>query len=57
MLNGHIIEAVEALAHPAYQESWDNTGLQVGSRRAECTGVLLCVDVNASAATRPSKKP
>ena len=32
MLNGHIIEAVEALAHPAYQESWDNTGLQVGSR-------------------------
>ena len=45
MLNGHIIEAVEALAHPAYQESWDNTGLQVGSRRAECTGVLLCVDV------------
>lgn len=45
MLNGHIIEAIEALAHPSYQESWDNTGLQVGSRRAECSGVLLCVDV------------
>ncbi|MDE6099231.1 MAG: Nif3-like dinuclear metal center hexameric protein [Muribaculaceae bacterium] len=45
MLNGHIIEAIEALAHPSYQESWDNTGIQVGSRRAECSGVLLCVDV------------
>lgn len=45
MLNGHIIEVIEALAHPSYQESWDNTGLQVGSRRAECSGVLLCVDV------------
>ncbi|MDE5642403.1 MAG: Nif3-like dinuclear metal center hexameric protein [Muribaculaceae bacterium] len=45
MLNGHIIDAVEALAHPSYQESWDNTGLQIGSRRAECSGVLLCVDV------------
>ena len=39
MLNGHIIEAIEALAHPSYQESWDTTGIQVGSRRAECRGV------------------
>lgn len=45
MLNGHIISAIEQFAPPTLQESWDNTGLQVGSRRAECRGVLLCVDV------------
>ena len=45
MLNGNIISAIEEFAPPVLQESWDNTGLQVGSRRAECTGVLLCVDV------------
>lgn len=45
MLNASIINAVEAIAPPYYQESWDNTGVQVGSLRAECTGVLLCVDI------------
>lgn len=45
MLNGEIIQAIEAVFPPSYQESWDNTGLQVGSRAVECTGVLVCVDV------------
>lgn len=39
-----IISAIEAFASPALQESWDNTGLQVGDATAECTGVLLCLD-------------
>jgi dinuclear metal center YbgI/SA1388 family protein len=45
MLIGEIIAELESFAPPAYQESWDNTGLQVGSRAVECTGVLICVDV------------
>lgn len=40
-----IIDAIEEFAPANYQESWDNTGLQVGDRNAVCTGVLLCVDV------------
>ena len=45
MLNADIISALEDFAPASLQESWDNTGVQVGSLRAECTGVLLCVDV------------
>lgn len=45
MLNADIISAIEDFAPASLQESWDNTGVQVGSLRAECTGVLLCVDV------------
>lgn len=45
MLTGQIISAIEEFAPPSLQESWDNTGLQIGSRRADCSGVLLCVDV------------
>lgn len=45
MLTGDIIAAVEAVAPRSWQEDWDNTGLQVGTPRTECTGVLVCVDV------------
>ncbi len=41
---GDIIAAIEQFAPRDLQENWDNTGLQVGSRMAECSGVLLCVD-------------
>lgn len=40
-----IIDAIETVAPPALQEEWDNTGLLVGRREAECRGVMLCVDV------------
>lgn len=40
-----IINAVEALAPAGLQESWDNTGLQVGCRDAEVSGVLCVLDV------------
>lgn len=45
MLNGQIIRAIEAFAPKSLQESWDNTGLQVGTLNTECTGVLVCFDV------------
>lgn len=40
-----IISAIEQVAPPPLQEDYDNTGLQIGDREAECTGVLVCVDV------------
>ncbi|MDE6310220.1 MAG: Nif3-like dinuclear metal center hexameric protein [Muribaculaceae bacterium] len=39
-----IISVIESFAPPALQEAWDNTGLQVGDPREECTGVMLCLD-------------
>lgn len=42
-----IIAALEEFAPRALQESWDNSGLQIGLPEGtdECTGALLCVDV------------
>lgn len=41
-----IIAAIEDFAPRWLQESWDNTGLQIGfPEGADCTGALLCVDV------------
>ncbi len=48
MLIKHIISAIEEFAPLALQEKWDNTGLQVGDPSAECSGVLLCLDVSES---------
>ncbi len=45
MLAREIINFLEAFAPPAYQESYDNSGLQVGNAGAEVTGVLLTLDV------------
>ncbi|MCM1349385.1 MAG: Nif3-like dinuclear metal center hexameric protein [Firmicutes bacterium] len=42
---GHIVNAIEASVPPAFQESYDNTGLIVGNPGNECTGVLVTVDV------------
>ena len=40
-----IISAIEATAPVIYQESYDNSGLQVGNPADEVRGVLLCLDV------------
>ena len=40
-----IISLLEQAAPLAFQESWDNAGLQVGHVDAEVSDVLLCVDV------------
>ncbi|MCB9032702.1 MAG: Nif3-like dinuclear metal center hexameric protein [Chitinophagales bacterium] len=39
-----IIDTIDAFAPKQYQESYDNAGLIVGDKSAECTGVLLCLD-------------
>ncbi|MBW7913052.1 MAG: Nif3-like dinuclear metal center hexameric protein [Taibaiella sp.] len=40
-----IIQAIETYAPPAYQEGYDNSGLQVGNRQAEVKAVLIALDV------------
>ena len=40
-----IVDALETLAPLAYQEDYDNAGLQVGLIDDEVTGVLLCLDI------------
>ena len=45
MLIKHIIQAIEAVAPPLYQESYDNAGLQVGNPDGDATGVLISLDV------------
>lgn len=45
MTNREITDAIEEFAPLSLQESWDNSGLQLGRPDAECRGVLVCVDV------------
>ncbi|MBX2904972.1 MAG: Nif3-like dinuclear metal center hexameric protein [Taibaiella sp.] len=40
-----IAATIEAFAPPAYQESYDNCGIQVGNPADEVTGVLITLDV------------
>lgn len=56
MTNAAVIEAIEQFAPASLQENWDNTGVQVGSLRAECTGVLLCVDVSPAVVSEAHDK-
>lgn len=39
-----IISALELLAPPALQQSYDNSGLIVGDKNAEIKGALICLD-------------
>ena len=45
MFVSDIIAAIETFAPPAYQESYDNCGLQVGNQTDKVTGVLISLDV------------
>lgn len=47
MLISEIISAIESYAPLRLQESYDNCGLLVGNPSEECSGVVLCVDVNS----------
>ena len=40
-----IIEFLDAELHPEYQEDYDNAGFLLGNPEAECSGVLVAVDV------------
>lgn len=44
MIIKDILEALEKWAPPAYQESYDNSGLLVGNKQNSATGVLVSLD-------------
>lgn len=48
MILQDIINIIESVAPLSYQESWDNSGLQVGNRNAEIHAALLAVDITES---------
>jgi putative NIF3 family GTP cyclohydrolase 1 type 2 len=39
-----IIQTIEDFAPISYQENYDNAGLLVGDKLADCKGVLICLD-------------
>ena len=39
-----VLQHLEQIAPPSYQESYDNAGLIVGDTSATIKGVLLCLD-------------
>lgn len=45
MTVGDILKKIDELAPFALQESFDNSGLLIGSKEAEVTAVLVCLDV------------
>lgn len=45
MTNREITNAIEEFAPLSLQESWDNSGWQVGDPDATSTGAMVCVDV------------
>jgi len=45
MLVKEVIDFLETIAPPAFQESYDNAGLQVGDPGQEATAALICIDV------------
>ena len=45
MLVKEVIASIEAFAPPVYQESYDNSGLQVGNPDDSVKGVLIALDV------------
>lgn len=51
-----ITSAIEDRFPLSYQESWDNSGLQVGSLRSDTNGVLLCVDVTEDTVSEAAEK-
>jgi dinuclear metal center YbgI/SA1388 family protein len=51
-----IIQTLETVAPPAYQESYDNAGLLTGDAQAECTGVLCALDATEAVIREASEK-
>ncbi len=45
-----IIQTLEEIAHPSWQEDYDNCGLLIGSPAEICTGVLVSLDVTPAIA-------
>lgn len=56
MTHQTILEYLETIAPPAYQESYDNCGLIIGNKNAECTGILCTLDVTEDVIAEAKQK-
>ena len=56
MIVTDIVNIIESAAPLEWQEAWDNSGLQVGSRNASVERVLLTVDVTESVVSEAIEK-
>src|SRR3954469_526343 len=56
MIIQEVITALENLAPPSYQESYDNAGLLTGSANWECTGILCTLDATEAVILEAKKK-
>ena len=56
MLAQQVIELIEKVAPLSWQESWDNSGLQIGQRNQEVTSALLCTDVTEAVVAEAVEK-
>jgi len=50
-----IIAALEGVAPLSLQESYDNSGLQVGDREMEVSGILVTLDVSEEVLSEAEK--
>ncbi|MCB0637802.1 MAG: Nif3-like dinuclear metal center hexameric protein [Lewinella sp.] len=51
-----IIQHLERIAPPVYQEGYDNAGLIVGQASQTCTGVLTCLDATEAVVAEAREK-
>jgi len=51
-----IIEVLDNLAPPSYQESYDNTGLLTGNSSLECTGIICTLDATEEVLLEAKRK-
>jgi len=51
-----IISVLEQFAPPAYQESYDNSGLLIGDAQVECTGIICSLDATEAVVAEAKAK-
>jgi dinuclear metal center YbgI/SA1388 family protein len=56
MKASEIISILESFAPPVYQESYDNSGLQVGDPATEVNGILLTLDITEEVVAEASRR-
>ncbi|MDE6549909.1 MAG: Nif3-like dinuclear metal center hexameric protein [Clostridia bacterium] len=56
MLTGEIFDIIEEVAPLTLAADYDNSGLQVGSRSAQVSGVMLCLDATADVLRQAADK-
>ena len=51
-----VIQHLESIAPPVFQESYDNAGLITGNSDGQCSGILICLDATEEVIDEATKK-